>query len=89
MGGKIKTSIMIDKDLWDKFRVKVSMEKGLRKLSEAVEDIIKEELSDILIAEALEARLPNKKLPTVIKPVKPRVRTDAGAVLRELRESRT
>lgn len=89
MGGKIKTSIVIDKDLWERFKAKVGIERGLRKLSEAVEDIIRDDLGDILIARALEAKLLGRRLPSIVKTVKPRVRTDAGAVLRELRESRT
>ena len=88
MSGKVKTSIVIDRELWEKFKAKVGVEKGLRKLSEAVEDIIREYLSDILIARTLEAKLLGKRLPSIIKPIKPKVKTDAGVVLRELRESR-
>jgi len=39
VSGKVKTSIVVDRDLWEKFKAKVGVERGLRKLSEAVEDV--------------------------------------------------
>jgi len=89
VGGKIKTSIVVDRDLWEKFKAKIGVERGLRKLSEAIEDIIREDLGDILIASWLEDKLSGRKLPSVVKPIKPKVKTNAGVVLRELRDSRT
>ena len=34
MGDKIKTSISVDKKLWERFRSKIGDERGLKKLSE-------------------------------------------------------
>jgi hypothetical protein len=41
-----------------------------------------------LIVEALERLLGSEKPPLVITPVKPEAQTDAGRVVRELRDSR-
>jgi hypothetical protein len=41
-----------------------------------------------LIIEALEGLLGSEKPPLVIAPVKPKAQTDAGKVVRELRDSR-
>jgi len=64
MEDKIKTSIVIDRRLWEEFKLKVSGEKGLKMLGS------------------------ERKIPLTIVPVKPRVTTDAGKVVRELRDSR-
>jgi len=85
---KIKTSIVIDRDLWERFKTKVVGEKGLKGLSKAVEEAIEEELCEDLIIEALEGLLGSEKPPLIITPVKPEIQTDAGKVVRELRDSR-
>jgi len=86
---KIKTSILVDKELWEKFKLVVGVERGSRELSEAVTDAIREELCEIIIAEALEKMLSGKKPPLKVRPVKPLTPTDSGATVRELRERRT
>jgi len=86
VSGKIKTSIVVDEKLWEKFKAKVGAEKGLKKLSEAVEDAIKEDLGEIIIANWLEAQLPGKQIPRKVTPVKPKTKTNAAAVLRKMRE---
>ncbi|NHV98458.1 MAG: hypothetical protein HA496_02285, partial [Thaumarchaeota archaeon] len=48
MTRKIKTSIVIDGDLWERFKTKVVGEKGLKGLSKAVEEAIEEELCEDL-----------------------------------------
>jgi acyl-CoA synthetase (AMP-forming)/AMP-acid ligase II len=88
MNKKIKTSIVIDKDLWDRFKSKVVGEKGLKGLSKAVEEAIEEELCEDLIVEALEGLLGSEKPPLAITPVESATKTDAGKVVRELRDSR-
>jgi hypothetical protein len=85
---KIKTSIVIDRNIWEKFKTKVVGEKGLKGLSEAVEEAIEEELCEDLMIEALEELLGSEKPPLVITPVRPEIQTDAGKVVRELRDSR-
>jgi hypothetical protein len=88
MTKKIKTSIVIDKDLWDRFKTKIVGEKGLKGLSKAVEEAIEEKLCEDLIVEALEGLLGSEKTPLTITPVEPATKTDAGKVVRELRDSR-
>ncbi len=89
MRDKIKTSIMIDRELWEEFKSKVGSERGLRGLSRAVEEAIEDEVGDILIIRALEKLLEREKeIPLVISPVKPKVATDAGKAIREMRGSR-
>ncbi len=90
MSEKIKTSIMVRRDLWDEFRAKVAVEKGLKMLSQAVEEALEEELIDLKVAEALEERLKKMEGGPADEsvPVKPRTRTDAGRVIREMRDAR-
>ncbi len=85
---KVKTSILVDRELWERFKSRVAGERGLKKLSKAIEEAIEEELSDHLVIEALEELLGPEELPLAVTPVKPRVKTDAGKAVRELRESR-
>ena len=61
----------------------------MRGLSQAVEEAIEDEVSDILIIRALEKLLKRiGEVPLVISPVKPKVVTNAGKVIRETRSSR-
>ncbi len=91
MGDKIKTSIMIDRELWEEFKSKIGSEKGLRMLSKAVEEAIEDEIAERLIIKALEEMLKEyrEEVPLTISPVKPKVATNAGKIVREMRESRT
>ena len=75
---------MVDRRLWEEFKSKVGSGKGLRMLSQAIED----ELSDALIVEALRRMLKDEEAPPTISPVKPRAATDAGRAVREMRGSR-
>ena len=89
MRDKIKTSIMIDRELWEEFKSKVGSERGLRGLSRAVEEAIEDEISDILVIRALGKLLKHvREIPLVISPVRPKVVTDAGKTIKEMRGSR-
>jgi hypothetical protein len=87
MTRRIKTSIVVNGDLWERFKAKVVGGKGLKGLSKAVEEAIGEGLCEDLMIEALEGLLGSEK-PLLITPVKPETQTDAGKVVRELRDSR-
>ncbi len=89
MKDKVKTSIVVDRRLWEEFKSKVAGEKGLKMLSEAIERAIEDELSELLIIEAFEKQLEQRETTLTISPIKPRIQTDAGKIVRELRESRT
>ena len=89
MSDKIKTSIMISRELWEKFKSKVGSERGLKALSQAIEEAVEEEVCEGLIIRALEEMLgDSKEIPLAVSPVKPRATTDAGKAVRELRELR-
>ena len=89
MGDKVKTTIVVDRELWEEFRSKVAAGRGLKALSSAVEEAIEEEVCEKLLIKALgEFRELGEELPLVVTPVKPKVKTDAGEAVRELRESR-
>jgi hypothetical protein len=86
MRGKIKTSIMIDEDIWETFKVKASSKKGLKGISKAVEEALEEELSEKVVTEALESMCPVRPPDLEVKPAKPKIATSAGKVISELRE---
>lgn len=86
MRGKIKTSILIDEDIWEAFKVKASSRKGLKGISRAVEDALEEELSEKVVTESLENMCPRKLSDLEVKPIKPKIATSAGKVISELRE---
>ena len=88
MGGKVKTSIMIDRGLWEEFKSRVGGEKGLKMLSKAVEEAIGEEVSELLVAEVLSRMLGGMELPLTVVSVKPKAPADAGKAVKELREGR-
>ena len=88
MEGKIKTSILIDEELWERFRSRVGGEQGLRRLSRAVEEALENEVCEDLVVDALEKLLEHQKPFVTVTPVKPKVDTSAGKIVRELRESR-
>lgn len=88
MSSKIKTSIVIDKNLWEKFKLKVSAEKGLKHLSKAVEEAIEEDLCESIIINALEEMLPDVRYSIEVRLVKPRIETKAEKAIREMRDSR-
>ncbi len=88
MGEKVKTktTIVIDKELWYRFKAKL-LEEGVEEVSYAIERLIKEEVLDDL-ASAMQSLLMGAgvvPLPEV-RPVKPLVETDAGKVVREMRD---
>lgn len=86
MKDKVKTSIMIDRKLWEEFRSRVGSEKGLKMLSKAIEEAIEEEVSESLLIEELSKMLgPKGELPLTVAPVRPKLATDAGKAVREMR----
>lgn len=88
MNEKIKTSVLIDRGIWDLFRRKVSMEKGLKSLSEAIEKALEEDLADILIAKALEEMVSSRPPISSVVPIRPKAKTKAEDIVREMRKSR-
>ncbi len=86
---KIKTSILIDKDVWERFKEKVLSERSLKELSKAVEEAIMEELVEVIVLEEIEQVLPRESIPLSIEPVRPRIKTHAEKIVREMRDSRT
>ena len=84
---RIKTTIVIDRELWSKFKAKL-LEEGVEEVSRVIEEIVKEELSEDYIVEAIRELLDTEP-PLEVKPVKPLVETSAGRVVRELRNERT
>jgi hypothetical protein len=87
MNSKIKTSILINEKLWKKFKLKANVESGLKGVSKAVEEALEEELSERIIAKSLENMAPTDTGMLVVTPVKPKVKTSAGKVVREMRDS--
>jgi len=77
---------MIDEDLWEMFKAKASSKKGLKGVSRAVEEALGEELSEQVVTEALEKMSPGGLVELEVRPVKPKIATSAGKVIRELRE---
>ncbi|RLE64309.1 MAG: hypothetical protein DRJ49_05740 [Thermoprotei archaeon] len=61
MRDKIKTGIMVDRELGEEFKSKVGNKRGLRYLSRAVKEAIENEISDIPIIRALEKLLKREK----------------------------
>lgn len=85
MKGKIKTSILIDRDLWEAFKVKTSSKQGLRGVSKAVEEALEEGLIEKAVIETLDNMCTKKPRELQVKPVKPNTPTSAGKVISELR----
>jgi hypothetical protein len=85
---KKKISIIIERDLWERFKTKVVNEKDLKGLSKAVEEAIEEKLCEDSMIVALEEFLSSEKPLLVITPVKPKIQTDTGKSVRELRDLR-
>lgn len=86
MKGKIKTSILIDEDIWETFKAKASSKKGLKGISKAVEEALEEELSEKTVTEALENMHPRRLSDLEVKPIKPKIATSAGKTISQLRE---
>ncbi len=85
MGEKVKTTIVVDRDLWSKFKARL-LEEGVDEVSGVIEELIKEEL--MLGIDSALVRLIENELIQVVEPVKPSTKTSAEEVVRELRESR-
>jgi len=85
VGGKIKTTIVVDKDLWNKFKARL-LEEGIDEVSSVIEELIREEIFDKVV-DGL-SNLVGGELVQDIEPVKPLTETAAENVVRELRESR-
>ncbi|MFW6110594.1 MAG: hypothetical protein ACOC6H_01000 [Thermoproteota archaeon] len=87
MNGKIKTSITVDDELWRDFKAKAARERGLKGVSEAVESCLREEMSQKIVVETLEQMVSGETTTLQVKPVKPKVKTSAGEVIREMRDA--
>ena len=88
MGKKVKTSIVVDRELWERFRERVGRERGLRALSQAVEEALEDTACEDLVINSLKEILDFEEQPLTVTLVRPKVATDAGEAVRELRESR-
>ena len=84
--GRTKTTIVIDEELWRKFKARL-LEEGVEEVSRALEELVREEIVEDYVAEAL-TRLAGGVILSEVKPVKPQVEMNAGRVVREMRESR-
>jgi hypothetical protein len=84
----VKTAIVIDRELWSRFKARL-LEEGVEGVSRAIEEFTEEELSEDYVAEAIRRLLGDVESPLEVKPVKPLVETDAGRAVRELRGERT
>ena len=80
----MKTSLLINRELWEEFKLKVGSRVGLRALSRAVEELLEEGVAERVVAEELSKML-EVPAPLEVKLVKPKVPTDAGRAVRELR----
>lgn len=80
----MKTSLLINRELWEEFKLKVGSRVGLRALSRAVEELLEEGVAERVVAEELSKML-KVPAPLEVKPVKPRIPTDAGRAVKELR----
>ena len=80
----MKTSLLINRELWGEFKLKVGSRVGLRALSRAVEELLEEGVAERVVAEELSKML-KVPAPLEVKPVKPRVPTDARRGVKELR----
>ena len=89
MTRKVKTSMMIDADVWEEFKILASSKRGLKGISEAVEEALEEELCEKNVAEALEKMNGKKIRELQIKPVKPKIATSAGKAIAEMRSEAT
>jgi hypothetical protein len=87
MVDRVKTTIVIDRELWSRFKARL-LEEGVEEVSRAIEEVIREELSEDYIADAIRELLGTTP-PIEVKPIKPLVETSAGRVVRELRNERT
>jgi Arc/MetJ family transcription regulator len=83
---KTKTSITIDEELWMRFKAKAAEERGLKGVSEAVEESLREELGEEIVVEALEEMTSTGPGKLDVEPVETRVETSSGMVIREMRE---
>jgi hypothetical protein len=78
MSGRVKTSLFINRELWEEFKLRVGARAGLRALSRAVEELLEEGVAERVVVEEL-SRILSGPEPLEVKPVKPRVRrTPAG-----------
>jgi hypothetical protein len=88
MKKKVKTSIVVDRELWKRFRERVGRERGLRTLSQAVEEAVEDVACEDLLINSLKEILNSEEQSLTVTPVRPKVATDVGKAVRELRESR-
>jgi len=65
MPDKVKTTIVIDKELWNRFKAKI-LEEGVEEASHVIEEIIREEVLKDYIVSALR-ELISEELPLEVK----------------------
>jgi len=82
---KVKTSIYVDKDLWERFKLNVAR-RGLD-VSGVLEGLIREELIEDVFDESFRELLEDRSYEVDFEPVKPRVGL-VSALVRELRDER-
>ena len=86
MNRKIKTIIIVDKDLWNKFKSRL-LQEGIDEVSGIIEKTIREELVVEKVVEEL-SKLVSKELIHNVEPVKPLVETDAEKIVKEQKKLR-
>jgi len=79
---------VIDRELWYRFKARL-LEEEVEEVSRAIEELIREEVLDDYVTSAIQSLLGAslESLPEV-RPVRPLVETDAGRVVREMRDGR-
>ena len=87
-GEKVKTTIMIDKKVWEEFRLKVNEDRGIRELSRAIEEALEDEAPSLLITQALNEIIGETRIIEEVKTIEPLKPTDAGKTIREMRSHR-
>ncbi|MFH8092872.1 MAG: hypothetical protein QXM38_02955 [Candidatus Aenigmatarchaeota archaeon] len=84
----MKTTIMIDKKVWEEFRLKVNEDRGIRELSRAIEEALEDEAPSLLITQALNEIIGETRIIEEVKTIEPLKPTDAGKTIREMRSHR-
>jgi len=86
VSNKVKTTIVIDRELWTRFKARI-LEEGLEEVSRVIEEIIREEVLEDYVVSAIRELMGKESL-LEVKPVKPLIETDAGRAVREIRDER-
>jgi post-segregation antitoxin (ccd killing protein) len=84
--GKVKTSIYVDRDLWERYKSSV-LGRGLE-ISRALEELMEEDLPEYLLEKAVERLGEEAWYEIDFEPVKPREGT-VSAYVRAMRDERS